>query len=227
VYEQQFSFINDKIDVLVKKAKLRKKPKIVVSKTLAPASANGLLNRLYISKNFLAQWKEGIRDEQNVDSILAHEVGHLAEYQYNKTDAILRVLAVFFYFILLLGALASALALGWIFGILVSFILPIAILSVWIFFLPWILRKLLLLGELKADQYVLEFSLMEPHEFASAILKSLVLTPSGKLGPAKTIELLESRLTHPNIIQRLKNIGFELKQPIQIERTSKAEAKED
>ncbi len=223
MYEQQLKFIDNKIEGLVKKAKLRKKPKIVVSKTLAPASANGLLTRLYISKNFLAQWKEGIRDEKNVDSILAHEVGHLAEYQYNKSDAILRALAVFFYAMLLLGALASALALSWIFGVLVSFILPIAIMSVWIFFLPWILRTLILLGELRADQYVLAFSLMEPQEFASAIAKSLVLTPSGKLGPTKTIELLESRLTHPNIIQRLKNIGFELKQPIQIERINNAQ----
>jgi hypothetical protein len=214
MYEQEIAFINQRIEELTKKVKLKKKPKLKKSMSIILASSNGLLNSLYVSEHLLAQWHEGVLDERDVNATLAHEFGHFIDYQKSRLRNLKHGLALPSYMILLLAALVFY----WSLRVAEPGAITALIVLLWTFFLPSVMRRVFISGELEADRLAIAFSLIESQQLADAIVKRIGLKPAGKLGPTKLMELVENMLTHPFLYERLHNIGFEIKRPAETRR---------
>lgn len=221
MYKQENAFINQRIEELTKKAKLKKKPKLKKSKSIILASSNCLLNSLYISEHLLAQWQEGIFDERDVDAILAHEFGHFIDYQKSRLRNLKLGFTVPLYMFLLLATLVSLRSLR----IPEPIEIAAMIVGSWTFFLPSVMRWAFISGELEADRNAIAFSLIESQELADAIVRRIGLKPVGKLGPTNLLELVQSVLTHPSLYDRLHNIGFEIKRPVKTQRITSQDNK--
>lgn len=207
MYEKQLAFINKRIDEFTEKAHLQKHPKLKTFKgTMPPASSNGLLNRLYISENFLEQWQQGFYDEKDVDALLAHEFGHLIAYQKSHFEAAKSVLASL-YFVLLLAILAFY----WSLRIPEPGMITTMIILCWFFFMPWIVRGAYVPGEFEADRNAIASKLIDAQQLADALLKRISTQPRRKLGPAQTLEVLWNMLTHPSLNETFQNLGLEIR----------------
>ena len=214
LYEQENAFINQRIEELTKKAKLKKKPRLKKSRSTVLAYFNCFLNSLFISQHLLAQWHIGVLDERDVDAILVHEFGHFIDYQKSRLRNIKHGLTFSSYMILLLATLAFY----WSLRIPEPGAMTALITLLWMFFLPSVMRWTFISGELEADRHAIAFSLIESQQLADAIVRRIGLKPVGKLGPTNLLELVESVLTHPSLYDRLHNIGFEIKRPVETRR---------
>lgn len=213
MYEKQLAFIHKRIDEFTEKAHLKKSPKLQRYKGMIPASANGILNRLYISDNFLEQWQQGFYDEKDADALLAHEFGHLIAYQKSRFEAAKGSLA-FLYFMLL----PITLVFYWSLRILEPGVVTAVIILCWLFFLPWIVQRSYVPGEFEADRNAIAFGLADAQQLADALLKRMSMQWRRNLGPAQTLERLWSMLTHPSLDETLQNIGLGIGRTVEIRR---------
>jgi Zn-dependent protease with chaperone function len=183
------AFINKKIEEYTQKAKLKKKPKLKVSKKLAPASVNVTKNELYVSDHLLSHWQKGLFDDREVEALLVHEFGHLIDYSHKSwfekhlKYSIQWYLAIF-PTIFVLGILF----LSFMFGVMASFIVPIfgVIGIVWAYYLPWIMRKNFVARELEANKNAIFFKLVEAKQIADFITKSIGVPLPEIVGPVTT-----------------------------------------
>ena len=206
MHEKQLAFINRRIDEFTKKARLRKRPKLKRYKGLTPASANGFLNRLYVSENFLEEWERGSYEENDVDALLAHEFGHLIAFEKSRLEPVKS-----FLFIVYLTLLPGILVTYWSLQIHEPGMISTVIMVCWFFFLPWITRRVYVPAEIEADNNAIAFNLADAQQLADALLKRISTHKREKWGPSETLELLWSMLTHPSLYETLQNLGFELR----------------
>jgi hypothetical protein len=209
MYERQITIINERIDKFTEKAHLKRRPKFTrLKRTSPPASANGVLNRLYVSDNFLELWQRGFYDEKDLDGLLAHEFGHFIAYQKSRFE-VAKTCVVFLYFMLLVG-----LVFCWGFYIpepaFLTALTTVLITLCWLCFLPWIARTAYVPGEFEADHNAIVFKLADAQQLADARLKRMSAPRPRKLGPGQTLEFLWSILTHPSLNDELQNLGLDM-----------------
>jgi hypothetical protein len=82
LYEQQVNLMKQKIEKLAKKACFKRIPMLRISKDEHLfAEASLLRKKITIGSKLLSQWQKGEIDENDVEVILAHEVGHLMDFE--------------------------------------------------------------------------------------------------------------------------------------------------
>ena len=97
----------------------------------------------------------------------------------------------------------------------------VSITFIWFLLLPWIIRRIYVPGELAADANAIAFSLISDQELANAIVNRVGIATESKVGPVKILSILDGILSHPFLNEQLRNIGFEVKKPIDTKRMDK------
>lgn len=208
LYDQQVNIMKQKVEKLAKKAKFKKTPTLKISKDehlLAKASI--LRKKITVGTKLLSQWQKGEIDENDVEVTLAHEIGHLMDFERKFHSVFLRYNAiVVLYLVLGFGLLK----LVWFPHLAEPWILPLLIFIVWAFFLHWILRRVSLAVQFEADKN--GASLVSDEQFANSIIKRRRFRDTKGFGLIETWELLLYVILSPSISERLKNLNFEIKE---------------
>ncbi len=201
--------IDRKSEVLAKQSDL-KKPKVKIIKRNT-TGVNSNTNVLSVDENLLIQWKAGEISEIDVDGTLAHEFGHLIEHSRDKfgrkSD---RQLAFY------ITALVASLIIYSTLNIPQPALGCTIIALLWTAFLPYILRKIYVSGELAADRNAINFSLISNEKMAFCIANRIARHHIEDIKPLQLLRIIENFVTHPFIKEQLANIGFELERPIKV-----------
>jgi hypothetical protein len=214
MHEQQKSTIQQKIKEMSNKAGL-KPPKIKFSNKEKLASTKIFRNEIIVGEYLISQWQKSIFDENDVAASLAHEIGHRIDCN-RKTHSV-----TFKNFPILLFYAAIGLVLIWSCTLLPlpNFWIPaLLVFGLWIVFLPWIIIKTEVPIELEADRNAVESNLITAEDLAKSIIKKSSYAQNRKKGPLETFVSLVDMLTHPSTTERLRNLGFEIKKPVEIQR---------
>jgi len=91
-------------------------------------------------------------------------------------------------------------------------------LALWAFFLPWILVRTEVSSELEADRNAVKSELITAEELAKSIIKKSSYVQDRKNNPVDTFLFLIDVLLGPSTAERLRNLGFEIKKPVEIQR---------
>jgi Zn-dependent protease with chaperone function len=209
MHDQQIAIIKQKVEKLARHAKLRKIPKLKISKKDPIAHASFLRKEITIGTKLLAQWQRGEIDETDIEATLAHEIGHLMDFERRFSSVFFRYNAI----------LASYLILGVILLQIVSrlsvqapWILPLSVFLLWTIFLPWMVRRTSVAVQFEADNNATK--LVDDQQLANSIVKRILLRWKKRrgFGPIETWELLIHVILYPSLIERLRNINFEVKE---------------
>lgn len=210
------AIIKQKAQTMYKKCALEGQFKIHIINGTTGMNPNTRI--LSINENLLFRWQAGDISENEVDSILAHEFGHLISHPregfLRKSDVqcvlnlmVLVALVSSCVFVILnfeLGSLAIVLV-----------IIAVAITIVWGAFLPFVLRKIYLSDELAADKNAIKFSLITDEQMAKGILNRKFGKYQDKhISPFNLLRNVENFIEHPSINEQLANIGFEVEKPV-------------
>jgi Zn-dependent protease with chaperone function len=161
MYDQQIILMKQKVDKLARQAKLRKIPKLKISRKEPIAHASFLRKEITIGTKLLAQWQEGKIDETDVEATLAHEIGHLMDYERGARSIYVQsiiVLSLYLFF----GAF-----------LFMQWFLPLSLFLLWIMFLTWIVKRSSIAVQFKADKNATK--LINDQQLANSILKRSLL----------------------------------------------------
>jgi Zn-dependent protease with chaperone function len=207
MYEQQIKSIEEKIKDLSSKAKLKKTPRMKRFKGPLPSAYYfGRRNELGISDTMLKEWQEGLRDEQDVDATLAHEVGHAISHQQKShyyrrvaihSMALIPMVIVFVLRAFIFSAILQSLVLA---ALLISFI-------IWVFCLPWVVRTAYIPSELEADSNAVDYGLVIPKQLIRQMVRAANVSPSTGTSPLQTWAFMWNVLKHPSMGDRLRNLS--------------------
>ena len=203
LYEQQINFLKEKVRKLSKKAMLKKIPTINTSSKVIRAKASFFGKSITFGTRLLEQWKNGEIDESEVEVTLAHEIGHLMDFQRKFRSVCFRYTAILLLYVF------------FILPFVVWFIfspnpLPLFVFMIWIFILIGILRKAALAPQLEADKN--GASLITYEKFAQSLSRRKPLQHTNGFWLIETWKLLCNVLLFPSISERLKNLNFEIKE---------------
>ena len=220
-YEQQKIILNAKKNLLASKAHLKKVPKIKTHKEKTPlACYNGVYNSISFSEKVLDKWQKGIYDEQYVDYILAHEIGHaIGDKLKSHHTKRLKI-----HLTALLAILLSLYARVFLPNLLLqSVVLVICILGfvVWAFCIPWVIRQIYVCSELEANSNAVTYQLIDAQEMARQILRKANFGDTTlKLSPMEILEYVWNVFTHPTIAEQLQNLNLKIKEPVDVEKAN-------
>jgi hypothetical protein len=215
MYELQKSIIKQKIKEMSDKVGLKKRPKVKFSNKEKLASTKIFWNELTVGEYLLSQWQKGVFEEKDVDASLAHEFGHRIDFSRNFQSVIFRC------FFLLLIYVSLGLILTWLSSLvhLPNFwMIPLLVFVILVVFLPWILVKTGAPPELEADRNAVKNKLISAEEMAKSIIKKSSYTQTRKNGPFETFMFMINMLSYPSTTERLRNLGFEIKKPVEIQK---------
>ncbi len=210
LYEKEIEVVKEIVKEFSDKGKLKKSPKVSVSKDVRLAAVKGFKNELSVGEYLLVQFQKGAFSLDDVKSSIAHEVGHLMPSKLPWYHRIFKYVKV----TMLYMALMVAIFFGFFF-VFPATLLPFTIaLIASIPFLPWAIRKIERPFELEADRNAV--TLIGSDALAKSIINKSAQWHEYNLGPLETLEELEDRLSHPSLSERLEKIGFRLR--LQIEK---------
>ena len=201
--QDEIAFCEQAVRRLAKKATLRNVPTVKVSTREHLAHVNIFTgNRITIGTRLLSCLHDGRIDPDDVEAILAHEIGHLMDFDKGLKSMYLRswvkVLVYSFVspFLLLFSLLIGGLALGIMFSVF------------WLFFLPFMLSRRVN-DELEADRNAL--NLIEARQLATSLVRRIrMISPSSYFGPLEIWRRIRQTMTAPTIHERLRNINVEI-----------------
>jgi Zn-dependent protease with chaperone function len=198
---RQLVFLRQSIEVLSRKAKLRRTPEISISKHERLASVNIFQNRISIGEYFLSLWQEGKFDDDDVEATIAHEVGHLMDLRHDSRSSNFRnLLCESLWFSFGIVPIVIYLLFPGVTSIAVSGLLAIG----WGFSLPWIVRRVEVGIELEADRNAAVY-LVKPKQLADALVKiSSFGMPQKNLGLTAKLSFLAGTITHPSFKERVR-----------------------
>jgi len=215
LYAQQVNILKQKVEKLTQRAGFQKEPilKISTDKYLL-AKASVLRKKITVGQKLLSQWQQGEIDENDVEVTLAHEMGHLIDFQRKFKSVFFRYNAI----VVLYLALGVALPrLVWFSHLTEPWILPLMIFIIWALFLHWILRRAACAVQLEADKNGAR--LITEEQFLNSIVKRTVFSGTEGFGLIETWELLLHVILYPSLSERLRNLNFEIKEcKIEIQR---------
>jgi hypothetical protein len=213
--DQQLNTMIQKVEKLAGKAGFERIPTLKISKDkhlLAKASI--LRKRIIIGAKLLSQWQKGEIDENDVEVTLAHEIGHLIDFERKFNSVFFRYDAMVFLY-LAIGVVLPRLV--WFPYLTEPWIPPLMIFVIWAGFLPWVLRKASCAVQLEADNKGAQ--LLTEEQFADSIVKRSKFRDSKGSGLVETWDLLLHVILFPSLNQRLQNLNFEIKESkIEIQR---------
>ena len=207
MYDQQVNIVKQKVEKLSKKAVFKKVPILKISKDehlLAKASV--LRKRITIGTKLLSQWQQGEIDENDVEVTLAHEIGHLIDFERKFSSVFFRYNAIVFLY-LALGVVLPRLV--WFSHLAEPWIPPLMIFIIWAIFLLWILRRGACAVQLEADKNGAR--LIKEEQFANSIVKRMEFRGTEGFGLIETWEMLLHVILWPSLSERLRNLNFEIK----------------
>ena len=213
MYDQQVNIMKHKVEKLAKKAGFKKIPTLRISRDehlLAKASI--LRKKITVGTKLLSQWQKGEIDESDVEVTLAHEIGHLMDFDRKFRSVFFRYNAIVVLYLVLGVGLPK---LVWIPHLAEPWVLLLLIFSVWTIFLHWILRTAAHAVQLEADRN--GASLITDIQFADSIIKRRRSHDAKGFGLIKTWEFLLHVILYPSLSERLLNLNFEIKE-IKIQR---------
>lgn len=207
--------MKQKVERLAIKARFERIPALRISKDkhlLAKASI--LRKKITIGAELLSQWKKGEIDENDVEVTLAHEIGHLIDFERGFSSVLFRYDAFVVLYLVLSVVLPR---LFWFSYLTEPWIPPLMIFVIWACFLPWVLRRASCAIQLEADSKGAQ--LLTEEQFANSIVKRSKFHDSKGSGLIETWDLLLHVILFPSLNQRLRNLNFEIKESkIEIQR---------
>jgi len=196
-----------KIEKLSKKAVFKKVPILKISKDEYPlAKASFLGKKITVGTKLLSQLQQNEIDENDVEVILAHEIGHLIDFERKFSSVFFRYNAIVFLY-LPLGVVLPRLV--WFSHLPEPLIPPLMVFIIWAAFLVWILRRVACTVQLEADKNGAR--LITEEKFANSIVKRMEFRGTKGLGLIETWEMLLHVILWPSLSERLRNLNFETK----------------
>jgi len=207
--------MKQQVEKLSKKALFKKAPILKISKNEYPlAKASILRRRITIGTKLLSQWQQSEIDENDVEVILAHEIGHLIDFERKFSSVFLRYNAIVVLY-LVLGVVLPRLV--WFSHLAEPLVPPIMIFIIWATFLVWILRRGACTVQLEADKNGAR--LMKEEQFVNSIVKRIEFRGTKGFGIVETWEMFIHMILWPSLSERLRNLNFEIKKhQIEIQR---------
>ena len=198
--EPQLEFIKEKIGELAEKDGLSNAPRLWISKHERLAGINFFQNRISVGEHLLSLWRQGDFGDEDVEAILAHEIGHLMDFRCDSQSHSRRNLSLeSFWFVF--GAFPI------IFYVLSpSFLLllfSVLLVAGWGFSLPWLVGYVDAKIEFEADKNAALY-LVEPQQLAKTLAKISALPV--KFGLRARPNLFIHRLSHPSSKERIRRI---------------------
>jgi len=199
---------------LAKKAELKTPPKVKTSSSLPDyAKASFVSKHIIVDFKLISKWEKGDIDDDYVESVLAHETGHIMDLNRGIRSLYLRLIVVtVLYFVLIIFLLPASffsLTNGNLGISLILFVL-------WLIFLPWVYRRSQFASEFEADRNA---SLIIDEQ---KLVKTLVIlmehpVPLGDRGFKDTWKVLCSQM-FPSPRERLHNLCYETKITVQVQK---------
>lgn len=205
MYKDEIELVEKMTITLCDRAKLKKYPKVTITKSFRLAAVKWFRNQLLIGECLLSQFKNGNFSEDDLKASIAHEIGHLMPSRLPWYHRIFKYIQVIIVYVTCLVAVFFG-----SFWLLSNTLFPFLIVLIFSLpFLPWLIRAIEVPFELEADRN------------ASKLIGSEVLAKSiinkanqrgGKIkGLSETLVALESFLSHPSLNERIENLGYTLK----------------
>jgi len=206
-YDQQVNVIKQKVAELTRKANLKAIPEIKISEKENLARASFSKKKIIIGIKLLSQLKNGEIDEDDIEAILAHEIGHLMNFD-RKFGSVYFKGTVIVAAYLILGIIL--LKIGSLLTLPEPCVISIYFFLIWSFFLPWIIRKNSLACQFEADKNASK--LIGNLKMVNSIAKRFRFYPYKNVSVIETWKLLYHVIFFPSFSERLRNLGFEIKE---------------
>ncbi|MCX8181649.1 MAG: hypothetical protein N3D12_00870 [Candidatus Methanomethyliaceae archaeon] len=207
--------ILEKTELFAKKGGLKSTPKVKIKHIRGIASASFYTGNITLDEEFVSLWERGVFDDDILDFVLAHEIGHLIDYGNTIKDKLSS--SHFKCLIKILIATIAALALMKTIQILA--VIPLFILI--LFFRAWYIKP-----ELEAYKNAVDFKLIgakkliiSRHKIDEYYRKQL--KPKGAL---HFWHRLWKYLIHPSITEIAQYLGIDISFEVKIKKST-AEAK--
>jgi Zn-dependent protease with chaperone function len=214
--EEQIQIMRRQIEKLTKQANLTKTPTLKISKKSGLAWASARDHMIWVSAKLLSSWSEGEIDEDDVECILAHEIGHIIDLDRIMTSAKSRSAIVsFLYFVPPIPSflmLAAALSL-WVLDLWVLWLpLLIIMVIVWAFLVPYVFRWVKVTPEFEADRNALRM-IKDARRLANTTAKRTAVDyvhAPRDFSPFDIWRRFCNVVGGPTTAERLQNLGFEI-----------------
>ena len=198
------------------KAGLQQTPELQISKTERLASVQVFRKQITVGENLLSHWQQGELDEKDVEAVLAHEIGHLMDFNRGlRSASFRRLLGERMYFAFAIAPLL----IYFTYPSPASLMLSMVSFMGWAVLLPWVFRRTEFHIELEADRHAARY-LVEPQRLAELFEKKHVFAPVKKSGLTKRIKHGVGLLTHPSLNERLHNLSVEAKKASETQNTT-------
>lgn len=203
--KRQISVLQNKIAELSRKAGLKQPPVLQISKTERLASIQVFRKEITVGETLLFHWQQGELDEKDIEAVLAHEIGHLMDFNRGfRSPSLRRLVAERMYFALAIAPLLIYL----VFPSSASLFMSMMCFMGWVLFLPWVFRRAEFNIELEADRHAARY-LVEPQRLARLFEKKHIFAPVKNYGLTKRLRNGVGLLTHPSLNERLNNLSVE------------------
>jgi len=212
--DQQVNVLKHLVEKLAKEAGFKETPVLEISNDKhLRAKASIFRKKITVGAELLTQWQNGEIDESDVEVTLAHETGHLIDFD-RKFHSVLFSRNVVVVLYLILGAVL--LKGGSYLSTVEPWVLFALLSAIWAVPFLWILRASACAVQLEADKNGAR--LITEEKFANSLAKRMRFHNAG-LGPIETWELLLHVVLFPSLSERLRNLKFEIKESkIEIQR---------
>ncbi len=205
MYKDEIELVEKMTIALCDRAKLKKYPKVTVTKSFRLAAVKWFRNQLLIGEYLLSQFQNGNFGEDDVKASIAHEIGHLMPSRLPWYHRIFKYID----FIIVYVACLVTFFFG-SFWLISNTLFPfLIVLIVSLPFLPWLIRSIELPFELEADRNASK--LIGSKALAKSIINKANRRRERGKGISETLVALESFLSHPSVNERIENLGYTLK----------------
>jgi len=208
MYEEEIRICAQVVSNLAKLAKLPEIPNVKFSKRERYAKASFCKCEVMVGKQLFEDLKSGRLNQDDVEVVLAHEVGHLMDFRRKLKSVYLKSVASSTAYLFLLTLLLIEILSFWSENLWMRF--WTVFLFVGFLLLPYVLRKTALASQLEADKNAAK--LIEPEKIANSIIKRSLCTTTKEFGPVETLQLLAHVVIAPFLNERLRNLGLEIKE---------------
>ncbi len=206
---RQLQTMTNMIEQLARKAGFEKTPKLKISKDAhLLAKASFWKKKITVGAQLLTQWQRGEIDENDVEVTLAHEMGHLIDFDRKFGSVFFRYNAVGCFCFALVFVLPR---LVWFPHLFEPWFPPVLVSLLWGAFFLWVIRAISHTVQLDADKKGAD--LLTKEQFANSYSKRRVSRKWG-LGPIETWELLLTVVLVPSFDERLQNLGLETRHQV-------------
>jgi len=199
---------------LAKKAELKTPPKVKTSSSLPDyAKASFLSKHITVNFKLISKWEKGEIDDDYVESVLAHETGHIIDLNRGIRSLYLRLIVVTVLYLVLIIFLMPASFFSLTNG---NLGISLSLFVVWLIFLPWVCRRSQFASEFEADRNA---SLIIDEQ---KLAKTLVIllehpAPFRSTGFKDTWKALFLQM-FPSPRERLHNLHYETKITVQVQK---------